>query len=144
MNSLEALERLKEETQPNAYTLNHNEEDFKTIKQDLERLQQLEIADKNNANLVKTNVDLVNKNLELQKEIKELKDQLSYFKEESENWQSAYEWSQSKNSILKLEKQELKKNIEKFIEYLDKEPNRTIPKHSIKQILLKEVKQNEN
>jgi predicted RNase H-like nuclease (RuvC/YqgF family) len=40
--SLEVLERLKEETQPNAYTLNHNEEDFKTIKQDLERLEQLE------------------------------------------------------------------------------------------------------
>ena len=28
MTSKEALERLKEETQPNAYTLNHNDEDF--------------------------------------------------------------------------------------------------------------------
>lgn len=81
--SLEALKRLKEETQPNAYTLNHNEEDFKTIKQDLELKEQLE------------------------KENNELKDQLSYFKEESENWQSAYEWSQAKNSILKLKIQEL-------------------------------------
>ena len=43
-----------------------------TIKQDLERIQQLEIADRNNQNLVKTNVDLVNKNLDLQKENQEL------------------------------------------------------------------------
>jgi uncharacterized protein (DUF3084 family) len=84
------------------------------IKQDLERKEQLEIADRNNQNLVKTNVDLVNKNLDLQKEITELKDQLSYFKEEGENWQSAYEWSQAKNSILKLENEELKKENQKL------------------------------
>lgn len=42
--SLEALERLQEETQPNAYTLNHNDEDFETIKQDLEKLERLEKA----------------------------------------------------------------------------------------------------
>lgn len=38
------------------------------INQALDRLEQLEIADRNNQNLVKTNVELVNKNLELQKE----------------------------------------------------------------------------
>ena len=81
------------------------------IKQDLERKEQLEIADRNNQNLVKTNVDLVNKNLELQKEIAELKDQVAYFKEEFEGWQSACEWAEAKNSILKLKNQELKEII---------------------------------
>lgn len=42
MTSKEALERLKEETQPNAYTLNHNDEDFAIIEQDLDRLEKLE------------------------------------------------------------------------------------------------------
>lgn len=42
MTSKEALERLKEETQPNAYTLNHNDEDFAIISQDLDRLEKLE------------------------------------------------------------------------------------------------------
>lgn len=42
MRSKEALERLKEETQPNAYTLNHNDKDFDTIEKDLERLEVLE------------------------------------------------------------------------------------------------------
>lgn len=71
-------------------------------------VNQLEIADRNNQNLVKTNVDLVNKNLELQKEITELKDQVAYFKEEFEGWQSAYEWSQAQNAILKLKIEEVK------------------------------------
>ena len=44
MKSKEALERLKEETQPNAYTLNHNDEDFAIIEQDLDRLEKLEKA----------------------------------------------------------------------------------------------------
>ena len=82
-----------------------------TIKQDLERKEQLEIADRNNQNLVKTNVDLVNKNLDLQKEIAELKDQVAYLKEDGEEWQSAYEWSQAQNSILKLKNKELKEII---------------------------------
>lgn len=105
-----------------------NKFELEALLNDLERLQQLEISDKNNQNLVKTNVDLVNKNLELQKEnqelivnknvaqavalnqkreIAELKDQIDYFKEEFEGWQSAYEWSQAQNAILKLKLQEL-------------------------------------
>ena len=86
-------------------------EEYKQLEQDLERKEQLEIADRNNQNLVKTNVDLVNKNLDLQKENNELKDQLSHLKEESEEWQSAYEWSQAQNAILKLKNQELKEII---------------------------------
>lgn len=44
MNVKKALERLKEETQPNAYTLNHNDKDFTTIEKALERLEKLEKA----------------------------------------------------------------------------------------------------
>lgn len=43
-----------------------------TLSQALDHLEQLEIADRNNQNLVKTNVELVNENLELQKENQEL------------------------------------------------------------------------
>ena len=82
--SLEALEELKDEIIPD-YALEYDDEGYKdwvielyqTIKQDLECKEQLEIADRNNQNLVKTNVDLVNKNLELQKENQELKSKLS-------------------------------------------------------------------
>ena len=117
--SLEALDELKDEIIPD-YALEYEDDEgykdwvielYNTIKQDLERKEQLEIADRNNQNLVKTNVDLVNKNLDLQKENNELKDQLSQLKEESEDWQSAYEWSQAKNAILKLKNQELKEII---------------------------------
>ena len=123
MSSLKALERMKADLikiQCELFDDNCNDErvlavyqleDYQTIKQDLECKEQLEIADRNNQNLVKTNVDLVNKNLDLQKEIAELKDQLSHLKEESEDWQSAYEWSQAKNAILKLKNQELKEII---------------------------------
>lgn len=126
MSSLKALERMKADLikiQCELFDDNCNDErvlavyqleDYQTIKQDLECKEQLEIADRNNQNLVKTNVELVNKNLELQKEIAELKDQISYLKEDGEEWQSAYEWSQAKNSILKLENQELKKENQKL------------------------------
>ena len=55
--------------------------DIDAIKQALDRLEQLEIADRNNQNLVKTNVDLVNKNLELQKENQELKEEIQDLKD---------------------------------------------------------------
>ena len=42
MTSKETLERLKEETQPNTYTLNHNDEDFAIIEKALDRLEKLE------------------------------------------------------------------------------------------------------
>lgn len=57
--------------------------------------------------LVKDYLDFDN----LKKEIAELKDQIAYFKEEFEGWQSAYEWSQAQNAILKLKNQELKEII---------------------------------
>ena len=57
------------------------------------------------------NINLKQQIMDLKKEIAELKDQISYLKEDSKEWQSAYEWSQSKNSILKLENQELKEII---------------------------------
>lgn len=169
--SLKVLEKIEEELY---LTLPKNIRDtlIQTIKQDLEYLEQLdkenldlinEIQEVHKENLTikeikkelerlrKENQELiVNKNVaqaiafDQKREIGELKDQISYLKEDGEEWQSAYEWSQAQNAILKLKIQELEKNIENFIEYLDKEPNRTIPKHSIKQILLKEVRQNEN
>ena len=55
LNSKEALERLKEETQPNAYTLNHNDKDFETIEQSLDRLEKLEKVIK----ILKENLQLV-------------------------------------------------------------------------------------
>lgn len=69
MKSLEALERLKEKTQPNTYTLNHNEEDFNTIKQDLELLEQLK---QQRDRLAIDNGELVVKVTNLQKENQEL------------------------------------------------------------------------
>lgn len=50
--------------------LNH----FLKIKQDLERLEKLEIANKNNEGLVRENVDLINRNLKLQDELKKCQD----------------------------------------------------------------------
>lgn len=61
---------------------------------------------------MKSNRDYATENMNLQKENAELKDQVAYFKEEFKGWQSAYEWSQSKNAILKLENEELKKELE--------------------------------
>ena len=59
-------------------------------------------------NLVKQGLELKE---HLEKENNELKDQIAYLKEELEGWQSAYEWSQSKNSILKLKNQELETTL---------------------------------
>lgn len=47
---------------------------YLVIKQDLEKLEQLEIANKNNEGLVRENVDLINRNLKLQDKNKELKE----------------------------------------------------------------------
>ena len=46
---------------------------YLVIKQDLEKLEQLEIANKNNEGLVRENADLINRNLKLQDENQELK-----------------------------------------------------------------------
>lgn len=53
------------------------------------------------------NMNLKQQIMDLKKEIAELKDQVAYFKEDSKEWQSAYEWSQAQNAILKLKIQEL-------------------------------------
>ena len=110
-----------------------------TIKQDLEYLEQLnkenldlinEIQEVHKENLTikeikkelerlrKENQELiVNKNVaqavafDQKREIGELKDKIAYLQEEVEGWQSAYEWLQSKNSILKLQNQELKDKL---------------------------------
>lgn len=58
-----------------------------------------------------SNRDYATENMNLQKENAELKDQVAYLKEEVEGWQSAYEWSQAQNSILKLKNQELKDKL---------------------------------
>lgn len=112
------------------------------IKQDLERLQQLE---KENQELI------VNKNvaqaiaLNQKREIDELKDQISYLKEDGEEWQSAYEWSQAQNSILKLKNQELKEIIKaNFFYHKNSEEigyRKPMPKYQDK---IKEVLENEN
>ncbi len=113
-----------------------------TIKQDLEYLEQLdkenldlmsEIQEVHKENLTikeikkelerlrKENQELiVNKNVaqavafDQKREILELKDQLSYLQEELEGYQNLYEWSQSKNSILKLKIQELEEENQKL------------------------------
>lgn len=74
--------------------------------------------------LEKENQELiVNKNvaqavaLDQKREITELKDQVAYFKEEFEGWQSAYEWSQAQNAILKLKNEELEEDQIKVNRY---------------------------
>lgn len=62
MNSKEALERLEDNGKEYLLPVRV----YKLIKQDLERLEQLEIANKNNEGLVRENVDLINRNLKLQ------------------------------------------------------------------------------
>ena len=53
-------------------------EEYKTIKKDLIRLEQLEIANKNNEGLVRENVELINRNLGLKKVRDNYSDQLNY------------------------------------------------------------------
>lgn len=128
--SLEALENLvhcKSETKCKECKHKYRctmERDYNTIKQDLERKKQLE------------------------KEIAELKDKIDYLQEEFEGWQSAYEWSQAKNAILKLENQELKKVIDIikcFMNYVEVEFDTFVTSQCTDegQKLLKEVLNND-
>lgn len=131
MNSLEALKKIEEELY---LTLPKNIRDtlIQTIKQDLEVYAQLkqdhDITLINNGELVVKVADLQKENQELivnknvaqavafdqKREIGELKDQISYLKEDGKEWQSAYEWSQAQNSILKLKNQELEEENQKL------------------------------
>ena len=123
--SLEALERIEtvfhcnKQGKKNCYAhfmspskaIEEYYKDYNIIKQDLERKEQLE---KENQELI------VNKNVaqavafDQKREIGELKDQIAYLKEDGEEWQSAYEWSQAQNSILKLKNQELEEENQKL------------------------------
>ena len=76
--------------------------EFNVVKKALDRLEQLEIADRNNQNLVKTNVELVNKNLELQKENQDLKEDLRLTTIERNVCENIYEALEEK--YFKLEK----------------------------------------
>ena len=72
----EALERLfGSYVSSKCYGINYKEddEDYNIILKDLDRLEKLEIANKNNEGLVRENVELINKNLELGKENQELR-----------------------------------------------------------------------
>ena len=73
MNSKEALERLEDNGKEYLLPVRV----YKLIKQDLERLEQLEIANKNNEGLVRENVDLINRNLKLQDENANLKQDIA-------------------------------------------------------------------
>ena len=79
MTPKEALQMIQDNLTPR--TLGILTVEFNVVKNALDRLEQLEIADRNNQNLVKTNVDLVNKNLELQKENQELKEEIQDLKD---------------------------------------------------------------
>lgn len=81
MTPKDALDNLCDLATPNGDCLNYVIGLSGIILKALDRLEQLEIADRNNQNLVKTNVDLVNKNLELQKENQELKEEIQDLKD---------------------------------------------------------------
>ena len=106
--SLEALETISKEL----YLIlpkNIRENLINTIKQDLELLEKLKIADKNNQNLIKTNVDLVNKNLELQKDNNSLQGLLDTTKADYIN-------IRLENEELEKENQELKQDVKDVLE----------------------------
>ena len=77
MTSKEALNILWDELE--LYYSKHNDSVIhywnllEIIKEDLDRIEQLEIANKNNENLVKENVRLVNENLSLKDKLNTLK-----------------------------------------------------------------------
>ena len=81
---------------------------FKVLYEENQELkEQLKINETLSNAFEKQAFKVVEENEKLKKEIAELKDQVAYFKEEFEGWQSAYEWSQAQNAILKLKIQEL-------------------------------------
>ena len=86
--------------------------EFNIVEKALDRLQQLEIADRNNQNLVKTNVELVNKNLELQKENQWLKELIKEYKRLKELANQVIEKFQIGNKNLTEENEKDKKVIE--------------------------------
>ena len=82
MTSKEALEVLF-----TSYYYDGNYEDVikarQKLEQDLDRLEKLEIANKNNEGLVRENVDLINRNLKLQDENANVKQAIKILKEKN-------------------------------------------------------------
>ena len=70
---------------------------LKQIKQDLDRLEQLEIADKNNEGLVRENVELINRNLKLQDDYQKLKER---FKKRAELCSEFAEYNRQYEKVL--------------------------------------------
>lgn len=107
MTPKEAIQMIQDNLTPR--TLGILTVEFNVVKKALDRLEQLEIADRNNQNLVKTNVELVNKNLELQKENEWLNEQATSFRRGNIGY--------SKKVIeLEKENQDLKEKAKKYDE----------------------------
>ena len=104
--------------------VNNYKEQLDTIKQDLKAYEQLK---QNHDKTLINNGELVVKVCELEKENQELKQDVEDVIEDY------------KDAALRMFKYD--EVIEKFINYLDKEPNKAIPKHSIKQTLNKLLKE---
>lgn len=120
--SLEALERIYAFSDDDIY---HDiTKEVNTIKQDLEKLEQLE---KDYNKTLISNGELCVKVCELENEKQELKQDVEDVLEDY------------KDAALRMFK--YAEVIDKFIDYLDKEPNKAIPKHSIKQTLNKFLKE---
>lgn len=105
MTSKDALERLKEETQPNTYTLNHNDEDFAIIEKALERLEKF-----------------AHENASLHTEIESLQSENEIWKKAIENSNKAYDVLMQNSNIQFLNQNQeifkLKKVIEILKDYL--------------------------
>lgn len=103
--------------------------EFNIVEQALDRLEQLKKEISNQSNLIERLNRLVEKAQQENQDLKQdVKDVLEDYKD----------------AVLRMFK--YAEVIEKFIFYLNKEPNRSIPKHSIKQVLdklLKEVLEND-
>ena len=107
MNSKEALERLKEETQPNAYTLNHNDEDFAIIEKALDRLEKF-----------------AQENASLHTEIASLQSENEIWKKAIENSNKAYDVLMQNSNIQFLNQNQEIFKLKKVIEILkNKKPN---------------------
>ena len=82
------------------------------IKQDLDRLEKLEKANKNNEGLVRENTDLINRNFELQDENKALKGNVKILEENKETLLKLFDKAMEENTKLKNAIKILKDKIE--------------------------------
>lgn len=82
---------------------------FKKIKKDLERLQELEVANRNNENVIADSVKLLNRNLELQSRLETLEKENKELWENIENYNHKFAEVERKKCDLILENEKLKK-----------------------------------